>query len=233
MVLPSAQEVVPFVIKAIKPKSVIDIGCGTGEWLSVFMEHGITDIQGIDGPWADTSQLQIPPQAFARYNFENDYLGNRSYELAMCLEVAEHLYANRAPVLISTLTSLAPIILFSAAIPYQRGVHHVNEQWLDYWVTLFKDKGFVPIDFIRPLIWKNEKIVSHYRQNIIIFCKEDAISNYPNLIDAYNHTNPDYLSFVHPLKYLGKCENMPFMEIYHVFLNRIGYLLHLKKLTSY
>ncbi len=37
----SAREVVPIIMELVNPKSVIDIGCGTGTWLSVFEKHGV------------------------------------------------------------------------------------------------------------------------------------------------------------------------------------------------
>jgi ribosomal protein L11 methylase PrmA len=42
----SAEVIVPLVLEVVKARSVIDVGCGTGEWLSVFKEHGVEDIGG-------------------------------------------------------------------------------------------------------------------------------------------------------------------------------------------
>jgi hypothetical protein len=33
------------------------------------------------------------------------------------------------------------VVLFSAAIPFQGGVGHINEQWPDYWVKYFSKTG--------------------------------------------------------------------------------------------
>ena len=60
----SARVVVPLLLELIHPTSVIDIGCGTGGWLSVFLEHDIRDITGIDGDYIKREQLRIPPQQF-------------------------------------------------------------------------------------------------------------------------------------------------------------------------
>jgi len=51
--LRSAKEVVPLVMDLIKPKSVIDVGCGIGAWLSVFREYGISDILEVNREWVD------------------------------------------------------------------------------------------------------------------------------------------------------------------------------------
>jgi hypothetical protein len=53
------------------------------------------------------------------------------------LEVGEHISESAANHFIESLTTHAPVVLFSAAIPYQGGDHHVNEQFLPYWVERF------------------------------------------------------------------------------------------------
>ena len=47
--------------------------------------------------------------------------GGRTYDLAICVEYAEHLPEARAASFIGDLTKLAPAIAFSAAIPGQGG----------------------------------------------------------------------------------------------------------------
>ena len=61
----------------------------------------------------------------------------RKFDLAISLEVAEHLKSSSSEDFVQSLTTLAPMILFSAAIPHQGGLHHINEQWLEYWGDLF------------------------------------------------------------------------------------------------
>jgi hypothetical protein len=61
----SARHVVPIVMELIQPRSVVDVGCGTGTWLSVFAEHRVVDFIGIDGDYVDRSQLLIPPDRFS------------------------------------------------------------------------------------------------------------------------------------------------------------------------
>ena len=94
---------------------------------------------------------------------------DKPFELTQSFEVAEHLYAQYAPNFIKLLTSLSDIILFSAAIPYQGGVHHVNEQPPAYWAELFAQNDYVCIDCIRSQIWNNESISTWYSQNILLF----------------------------------------------------------------
>ena len=75
------------------------------------------------------------------------------YDLACCLEVAEHLPPERAGSFVEDLTKLAPVVLFSAAIPGQGGDNHVNEMWQHHWARLFAKNGFRAVDYVRPMIW--------------------------------------------------------------------------------
>jgi hypothetical protein len=51
-----------------------------------------------------------------------------------------------------SLVSRGPVIVFSAAIPYQGGTNHTNEQWPEYWARHFSAKGYVPVDCVRRQI---------------------------------------------------------------------------------
>ncbi len=47
--LASARVVVPLVMGLVQPKKVVDVGCGQGVWLHVFLEHGVEAVRGLDG----------------------------------------------------------------------------------------------------------------------------------------------------------------------------------------
>jgi len=151
----------------------VDIGCGTGSWLASFVANGVHDVLGFDGDWVNTAQLKIPVERFVRQDLTSPVAMDRRFDLAMCLEVAEHLPAGRAHSLVRDLTRLASCVLFSAAVPGQGGTNHVNEQFLSYWAEYFEQEGFVPINLIRPLIWADDKVEWWYRQNLIIFADAD------------------------------------------------------------
>src|ERR1700730_3323108 len=56
----SAREVVPLVLRMLGSRSVIDVGCGRGAWLTVFRELGVTDICGVDGEYVSRDKLAFP-----------------------------------------------------------------------------------------------------------------------------------------------------------------------------
>jgi 2-polyprenyl-3-methyl-5-hydroxy-6-metoxy-1,4-benzoquinol methylase len=148
----SAEIIVPIVMDLVHPKSIVDVGCGTGIWLSIFKRYGASKVLGIDGPYIEESTLYIPKSEFLPHDLRVPIYLPDTYDLAVCLEVAEHLPAKAARSLIKSLTSLSSVILFSAAIPGQTGKNHINEQWPDYWEELFKEANYITVDIIRPRI---------------------------------------------------------------------------------
>ena len=200
--LPSARRIVPILLELLAPASVIDVGCGDGSWLSVFRENGVEDAFGLDGDWVDDIQLKIPAQCFRRTRLDQPFRIERRFDIALCLEVAEHLPETSAREFISQLTTLAPIVFFSAAIPFQGGLHHVNEQWPDYWAGHFESHGYHAIDTIRPRIWNDPEVTWWYKQNALLFATDDAISGNDKLKQAWRAAPRGPLSLVHPEKFL-------------------------------
>lgn len=169
----SAEIITPYILSLIKPKNVVDVGCGVGTWLKVFQENGIQNILGIDGEYVDRKQLQIDPSVFQTRDLEKPFTTEEKFDLVVSLEVAEHLAEKNAPIFVHSLTSLAPKVLFSAAIPGQGGTHHTNEQWPDYWEQLFKNEGYIAYDCIRPRFWNNDNVEYWYIQNMILYVHKD------------------------------------------------------------
>ncbi|SNB47967.1 methyltransferase domain-containing protein [Geobacter sp. DSM 9736] len=198
----SAREIVPLVIDLVGPKSVIDVGCGTGAWLSVFRDHSIEDIHGVDGPWVDRDMLLIPAERFTSADLGRPLPAGREFDLVMSLEVAEHIPSERAGAFVDALAALGPVVLFSAAIPGQGGTHHVNEQWPEYWTAFFAERGYAVIDCIRSEVWHNDRVEWWYAQNILMFVRRDLLDRYPGLRRKLELTRNNQLSLVHPKQYL-------------------------------
>ena len=146
--------------------------CGSGSWAHAFSRQGVPEVMGVDGPWAAEFNRDAP---FCAYDFGSEptpfrpALPRETYDLALSLEFAEHVAPDRADAVVDLLTSLAPVVVFSAAAPGQGDTGHVNEQWPSYWAQKFQARGYEPCDFLRPLIWHDDKVRSWYRQNILVF----------------------------------------------------------------
>jgi hypothetical protein len=204
----SARTVLSIVLDALPPVySVIDFGCGVGTWLSVLKEKGVRETQGLDGHWVEQDLLKIPKRDFREVDFEETITSDKKYDLAMTLEVAEHLSPKNAIRFVDSLVTASDFVLFSAAIPFQGGRNHINEQWQGYWADMFAERGYVVLDFVRRKIWHDKQIPTWYRQNILLFVKKGQVHRVkiPRL-DEHGTNFP--ISLVHPDTYLSKVNQM-------------------------
>ena len=179
--LRSARAIVPLITDLAKPRSVVDFGCGIGTWLQAFVECGVEDYLGFDGDYVDQSQLRIPAARFRAVDLTHLAPLGRRFDLAVCMEVGEHLPATAALGLVKALTDSAPLVLFSAALPGQGGTNHCNERWSWYWEELFGGQGFVRLDPIRPRVWGDPNVEWWYRQNTFLYAHRAAVGEYPKL----------------------------------------------------
>lgn len=191
----SAATVVPEVMRAVEPLSVVDVGCGQGVWLAEFARHGC-EVRGYDTH--DGAHLDIPADSYTRVDLEAvPDLDFGNAELAVCLEVGEHLSQRRSEWLIETLCK-ADVVLFSAAIPGQGGHGHINEQWPGYWTDMFNANNFAVSGAFRWQFWNRvpDEIEVWYAQNMLLCAAEPvAHSMLPDLFDSAL-TGP--YSVVHP-----------------------------------
>lgn len=230
----SAREVVKIVKELVNPKSVIDVGCGIGTWLRVWMDSGVEHIAGLDGDYVLPEQLVIPLEYFkpmdlsspvqlvSRYKLTDLKTSTESsgrFDLAQSLEVAEHLPREVASALVAFLCSLAPVVLFGAAIPYQSGSEHINEQWPRYWAERFLQKGYVAID-IRDRIWNNPSVEAWYCQNTLIYAEVEYLQTLEKLRDLPVVSPENVLPRVHPWLWLDRNEQPLYLEKLFAMLPR-------------
>lgn len=196
--LASASNVVPMILDLLNPRSVVDIGCGVGTWLSVFQTHGIKDILGVDGSHVDRRMLLIPDEAFVTRDLNRPFDLGRQFDLAVSLEVGEHLRPAAAASYVQSLTVSSKVVMFSAAIPGQGGVAHVNEQWPDYWQDMFGSRDFVLVDCLRSQIWNNPDVEIWYRQNLLLFVERNYLAEHSRLQKLAEESVGRIVSVVHP-----------------------------------
>ncbi len=172
--LESPSVVVPIINSLLQPKSVVDFGCGLGTWLKVFKDSGIDNLLGLDGDWIDRSKFEASViGSFKEVDLEKEIKLEKKYDLAISLEVAEHLHKDSASIFVKNLINASDIVVFSAAVPMQGGQNHINEQPLTYWINLFNEYGYKFNDIIRGRIWNMEKVFWWYKQNMVVFSKHD------------------------------------------------------------
>ncbi|MDM9622817.1 hypothetical protein A6U87_08375 [Rhizobium sp. AC44/96] len=169
--LPAARHILQIVRQKVPFQSVVDFGCGTGTWLSAALELGAENVTGFEGKWLRREMVDDPRIALNLLDLEQRISLERPVDLAISLEVAEHLSEGRASTFVEDLCAASDVVLFSAAVPNQGGRGHVNEQWQSYWADLFLRKGYRGYDVVRPQIWGNEAIRYWYQQNTMLFIK--------------------------------------------------------------
>jgi SAM-dependent methyltransferase len=172
----TARIVLPIVFDVLKPGSVVDVGCGSGTWLAAAQELGATQLMGIDGHWSRSANPFRPGLNIQILDLERPIEIMCHFDLALCLEVAEHLAPSRAETLVADLCRLSEATLFSAAIPQQAGTHHVNCRWQSYWCELFSSHGRIPVDIVRPKVWGRPDVAWWYQQNTLLYLNRERAS---------------------------------------------------------
>jgi SAM-dependent methyltransferase len=186
----------PILLDGIRADSLLDVGCGTGTWLRAALDMGVERVRGIDGVALPASDLHVDPALIHVRDLSQDWKAEQRYDVALCLEVAEHLDESAAQPLIRKLTEHSDRVVFSAAPPWQGGQHHVNRQWPPYWQDLFNRHGFACYDRLRWKIWERREIEPWYRQNVFLAEKNEKEAG----------SEPRIPSVVHPDIMRSACE---------------------------
>ena len=173
----SACKLVPIILDKYNPATVVDFGCGSGAFLSVFLDLGITKVLGLEGEWILQTKPLHPRVPIQVHDLETEIDLKNRFDLAICLEVAEHLPIDYAKILVKSLVNASERILFSAAIPGQNGTNHVNLQFPEYWAELFQEHEYFLEWDPRPELWKLRGIAPWYKQNLMVFRKISSTSS--------------------------------------------------------
>jgi len=191
---PSAAVVVNLLNEMVTPSSVVDVGCGPGVFVAEWLRRGIKDVVGMDGaPVADV--YRAPPGTFRVVDLTVPVDVGRRFDLATCLEVAEHLPAVSERVLVASLVEMAPVVAFSAAPPGQGGHGHINERWPLHWARLFAEHGYQQIDVARGLLLGAEDVAWYYRTNLMVFADPDHACTILEWADVACVPDPHQLAF--------------------------------------
>ena len=197
--------IVPDLVDFFHPGSVVDVGCGIGTFLSVFLKNGINDVLGIDGDWVDRRKLYIDPKYFREADLEQAITLERNFDIALCLEVVEHLQPEAAEQIVDTLCAASKLIVFSAAIPGQGGINHLNEQPFEYWQTKFKTRGYYFFDLFRDRYWNSKEVDWWYCQNMFLVAHESV--DLPPEVSIRKIEGPAKV-YVHPIMFKETCEQL-------------------------
>lgn len=197
----SARKVLALLWTYFKPTSVVDFGCGLGHWLEVCASNGVQEYHGYDGHHVDVKNLKIPELCFTQCNLEEYIEPFTKYDLAMSIEVGEHLAASSAENFVRSIVCSADVVLFSAAAPLQGGTSHVNEQPPSCWADLFLSFGYVCFDIFRKPLWNDPSVNCVHAQNILLYARNDKKFIFENQ-GLSSVVSPDLI--YHPALYISR-----------------------------
>lgn len=179
-------------------ESMVDFGCGAGIWPQAAKGLGVSKVLGLDGQWIGSDAVRLNAQEFRRVDLGREIDLDQNYELSVSLEVAEHLSPESASIHVRNLTTAAPLVVFSAAVPGQGGRHHVNEQWPSYWSRHFAAHGYRCLDVFRPHFWEEPDVPYWYRQNMLLFANDRRIADSGWLTEQATLQPEQPLNLIHP-----------------------------------
>ena len=155
------------------PRSVVDVGCGLGFFLNAAARRGAA-VQGVEGPWVAQETPAVPRDVYRLADLERPLAPGLRADLCVCLEVAEHLTPERGPGFVDDLCAVSDWVLFSAAVPGQKGRGHLNCRWQSYWARAFAERGYRCYDPFRGPLAGQRGMAPWFVQNLLLYGRQTA-----------------------------------------------------------
>jgi SAM-dependent methyltransferase len=170
----SAEVIVPSLVRNFGPRSVLDVGCGTGLMLERFKAMGVERHLGLEYSEAGLDLCRSRGVVVRKFDLESQQgIDEPKFDLTISMEVAEHLPEKTADRYVTLLCGSTDTVVMTAATPGQGGTDHVNEQPRSYWIEKFREAGFVedPATCIALVDeWRQcGKVAPWYHQNLLVF----------------------------------------------------------------
>jgi SAM-dependent methyltransferase len=165
------------IVRAFSPKTVVDVGCGVGILLERLQRRGV---KGFGYEYADAAIVVARARGVETQKFDLQAATPRDArraDVAVSLEVAEHLPASCADGFVDFLCACSDRVLFTAATPGQGGVGHINEQPHQYWIDKVAARGYRFDHALSQQFrddWKAGGAADFYWRNVMIFQRDAA-----------------------------------------------------------
>ena len=128
-------------LELFQPRSILDLGQGTGQTVAFFVKSGITDVQGVEGSPEAIAASPHPEKAMC-WNLNETLALGRTFDLVYSFEVVEHIHPRYVENLLRSFANHGNRIVITAARPGQGGACHFNEQPPEYWIGHFQRFGY-------------------------------------------------------------------------------------------
>lgn len=156
-------------VERFRPRTVLDLGCGTGRSLDFFLERGI------DATGVENSSIAIRnarhPERIVQANLNQPVDLGRTFDLVWSYEVVEHIHPDFVETLVDTFARHGDRVVLSAAHPGQGGQGHFNEQPASYWIEKFSARGYrYDAEFAAVLHAAGEE----FSENMLVFVRDAA-----------------------------------------------------------
>jgi len=167
----SAEVIAGSILRDLSPSSAVELGCGTGLLLLALQREGVSCL-GLDYAEAALEICRNRGLSVRKCDLESDVSFELSADIAISMEVAEHLPASCADRFVNLLCRIAPVVVLTAAEPGTAGENHVNLQPTSYWIEQFESRGHVFDSYI-SLKWRQEwnlkAVAGCYASTVMVF----------------------------------------------------------------
>lgn len=159
--------------EVFEPRSVIDFGCAIGGHLEWFHERGV-EVHGVEGNSKAFNHAVVPVADLEEHDLRQRFESSNTYDLAICIEVAEHIPARFAGTLLDSITDSARTVFFTAAPPGQDGTHHIHLRNEQYWEDEFEKRGFQRMESFEQRLKQEIEVeeTTWVTENIFVFRKD-------------------------------------------------------------
>jgi SAM-dependent methyltransferase len=161
-------KVLSIVLDRVQPKTLLDVGCGTGMSLQYFLDHQV-DATGVEN--SDIAIERSPVKAhIIKHNLNHVLDLKKQFDLVWCFEVIEHIHPAYEKNFLRTLVNHGNRIILSAARPGQGGHGHFNEQEPAYWIDRFAALGY---DYEAAFAEELRATGETHSENLLCFAKRE------------------------------------------------------------
>jgi len=159
-------------------ESLVDFGCGEGEYLAGALKAGVKNVLGFEYLLENVKKyLSVKELKYIKYGNVMSPIYCGSFDCAMSIEVAEHILPDKSGEFVDNLANASKkYILLTAAPPGQGGIAHINERLREFWIKQFRERDFIYLaeeaSKIHVKIKEANIQIPDYFFNLLVFIKD-------------------------------------------------------------